>query len=198
MFDAGCRYIGFGGESASPSVLKFMGKGGQMLAYGTRKYHGFDLPETMVTGFGQTVQAGVHANLTWMLGFPGSSIEDEKHSVAFMEWQKEVYPGPVNERMFCATAYPGTPMFRMQAVKERLASAFGIAFDGAGQPIADDAFLQYVLSLDDADKVLAGKDGRPVNFGLMSDDLFLQVRAHIDAGETQKILSLTETQPCRI
>lgn len=192
---AGCVYLGFGAESASPRILEAMGKGGKMLAGGTVKLGqngGSDVPAAMVNGYLATVGAGIHGNCTWILSFPNSTVADEKASVAFMQWQKTVVKNPatINEKFFTAAAYPGTRMFTMPVVRERLARGFGLSFNGGGQPVADEALKEYVLQLGDASKVLTARSGRPVFYGDTTEDQFLRMRELVDGGKTAEILAL--------
>lgn len=193
LMEAGCVYVGFGAESASPAVLLAMGKGGFMLANGTERIGGFDLPKTMLEGYRNTVEAGLHGNCTWIMGYPCEDLRELKHSVAFIAWQKTLLnnPAAVNSRMFTATAYPGTEMFKNPKVQARLARGFGLNFGADGQPICDDALLEYCLELDDATKVLVDKCGEAVYYGDMTSSQFGKARELADAGRTEDILSLT-------
>ena len=204
MARSGCVYIGFGAESASPNTLEHMRKGGHILRRGTQRINGYDLPTTMVEGIRKCREVGIHANCTWIMGFPGERLDDLKASVAFILWQRGLYtqgftPGTpeyanqvasVNSRMFTATAYPGTEMFALPSVRDKLTKNFGIAFDKVGQPLFDAAFRNYVLELDDATKLMHGTDGQPLNFGAMPDDKFVEARALADRGEIEKILDI--------
>ncbi len=192
MAEAGCVYIGFGAESASPRVLLAMNKGGMMLGNGVERVNGYDLPRTMLEGYRNTIAAGIHGNCTWIASYPGATLEDEKHSAAFIEWQKGLVDNPaaVNQRMFVATAYPSTAMFEHPIVKARLEDGFGISFGRDGQPICDEALLDYCLSLDDATKVMTDKKGRHVFYGDTTEDTFLRIRELADKGDTAGILSL--------
>ena len=76
MYNAGYRYIGFGAESASPRMLELMGKGGSMLRHGVEEVFGFDVPITMMVGIKNTIEAGIHANCTWIMGYPGETLDD--------------------------------------------------------------------------------------------------------------------------
>lgn len=207
MSRAGCVYIGFGAESASPRVLEAMGKGGFILSNGAVRIHGHDFPTAMVEGVRRTRDAGIHGNCTWIMGYPGETLEDLKTSVAFIRWQLELHTsglppgspelegaqGGVNRSMFTATAYPGTDMFRDPYVQEVLAREFGLRFDPvSGEPVADEALHHYVLELDDATKVLHSREGRPLNFSAMSLETFLEARALADRGELFRILDLEE------
>ena len=63
--------------------------------------------------------------------------------------------------------------------------------DNVGEPICDDNFHKYVLELDDATKILNGKDGEPVNFGGMSMGQFLQAREYVNNDQIEKILEMS-------
>lgn len=208
MARSGCIYIGFGAESASKRILYRMDKGGFIVKRNgverTTTVNGYEFPETMVEAVLNCKTFGVHGNCTWIMGYPGESLGDLQTSVAFILWQEEVAtkgiaPGTpeydaaaasINKRMFTATAYPGTAMFREPKVRDELSLNFGINFDPSGQPIVDDALYRYVLELDDATKVLYGKDGRPLNFGEMPMEQFLEARSYIDSGRIHKILEM--------
>lgn len=206
MAESGCVYIGFGAESASEHTLTSMKKGGFILSNGTSniKVNGnhYEFPNTMMNAIKTCKSAGIHANCTWIMGYPGEELEHLKTSVAFILWQQsflssefeegtpecEQAKSYVNSKMFTATAYPGTEMWR--GVKDELFNHFGITHDEFGQPVPDDAFHQYVLELDDATKVLNGKNGDPVNFGAMPLDEFLEAREYVDTGNIEKILEM--------
>ena len=206
MAESGCVYIGFGAESASPHTLTAMQKRGFILRNGVTPTNvngrTYEFPTTMMTAVENCKKAGIHGNCTWIMAFPGEGLEHLQTSVAFIKWQQEFlsaeltpgsedYRGPVksvNARMFTATAYPGTEMWRM--VKPQLTEHFGITFDDKGTPVCDEAFHHYVLELDDATKVLKSQTGQPVNFGSMPLDKFLEARDYIDSGEIEKILEM--------
>lgn len=185
MAASGCQYIGFGAESASPRVLESMGKGGRMFIKGVEYLPGaFTVPLTMTLGVRNVHAAGMHANLTWIMGWPGETLLDLKHTVAFMLWQRDLVGHDVNTSLFIATAYPGTEMWKHPHVQKVLGEKFGIT--GAH----DDALRSYVLELNDATKLLTGKDGSPVNFSAMPDRTFMKVREYVEAGETEKVMWL--------
>lgn len=208
MAKAGCVYIGFGAESASASVLNRMNKGGFIVKPGleTVRVNGKDyqFPKTMMRGIMDCRRVGIHSNCTWIMAYPGETLEDLKTSVAFILWQRELYtegltPGTpdyatalasVNQRMFVATAYPGTAMFKDPAAKGLLSKTFGIAFGDDGEPVCDEALRRYVLELDDATKVMHNAAGEPLNFGAMTMDQFLEARAYVDSGQIEKILEM--------
>tara|TARA_R110001583_G_scaffold100842_3_gene246982 strand:+ start:279 stop:1961 length:1683 start_codon:yes stop_codon:yes gene_type:complete len=206
MAKSGCVYIGFGAESASPSTLKKMQKGGFILRNGIENIivngSSYGFPKTMVDAIRNCRDTGIHANCTWIMAYPGETLADLKISVAFILWQQRFWTegikigseqyksalAGVNSKMFTATAYPGTDMWKV--VKPKLQQHFDISYSKFGQPICDDNFHNYVLELDDATKILNDKDGDPVNFGDMPMDQFLQAREHIDSGEIDKILNM--------
>jgi len=206
MAESGCVYIGFGAESASSHTLGLMQKRGFILKNGLtqKKVNGkiYDFPTTMMDAVVNCEKAGIHGNCTWIMAFPGEELEHLKTSVAFIKWQQEFLSNhlengtdeyftainSVNSKMFTATAYPGTKMWKM--VKPELTKHFGITYDSRGEPVCDDAFHNYVLELDDATKVLDDKDGNPVNFGAMPMEEFLQAREHVNNNEIEKILDM--------
>lgn len=206
MAESGCVYIGFGAESASKHTLTLMKKGGFILKNGmtSKKVNGtaHEFPTTMVTAVENCKKSGVHGNCTWIMAYPGEGLKHLKTSVAFIKWQQDFWtsgltPGTqehnlsydgVNRRMFTATAYPGTAMWKV--VRPALTEHFDIAFDKFGEPICDENFHKYVLELDDATKVLNDKNGNPVNFGSMPMDQFLQAREHVNNDEIEKILEM--------
>ena len=207
MAESGCIYIGFGAESASPTTLKRMQKGGFILKRGMHRPPGADreFPTTMVDAIHNCRTYGIHSNCTWIMGYPGETLADLQTSVAFIMWQydtttKDLVVGSkdyevalwsINRKMFTATAYPGTEMFRDPAVRSLLTLNFGIHFDETGEPVCDEALRQYILELDDATKLLHGKDGQPLNYSAMNMDTFLEARRHIDEGHIERILDMT-------
>ena len=206
MAESGCVYIGFGAESADAYTLELMNKGGFILKNGIIKknINGkiYNFPKTMVNAVENCRKAGIHANCTWIMAYPGEELKHLQTSVAFIIWQKEFWtegiePGTkdyknlengINQKMFTATAYPGTEMWT--AVKQRLNKHFDIKFDSFGEPICDENFRSYVLELDDATKVLNDKNGNPVNFSEMPLNIFLQAREYIDNNQVEKILEM--------
>ena len=194
MARGGCVYIGFGAESASPHTLKHMKKGGFILKNGLTptKINGkvYEFPTTMVNAVKNCKKAGIHANCTWIMAYPGEGLEHLKTSVAFILWQQKFWSdkNSVNRKMFTATAYPGTTMWKV--VRPKLEKHFNIRFNSLGEPICDENFHNYVLELDDATKVLNDKDGTPVNFGDMPLKTFLKARECVDSDNIEKILDL--------
>jgi len=206
MAEGGCRYIGFGAESADSYVLKKMNKGGFILKNGitekTVNGSTYGFPTTMVTAVENCKDVGIHANCTWIMAYPGEELKHLKTSVAFILWQQDfwtqgidpdteeyqVSKDSVNQRMFTATAYPGTEMWRV--VKNQITEHFDISFNRFGEPICDEHFHKYVLELDDATKVLDDKNGNPVNFGNMPLDTFLKARDCVDNDRIEEVLEL--------
>ena len=208
MAKAGCKYIGFGPESASPKVLEAIGKGGHTLSNGMMdvivggKTHVF--PRSMVVGIQNALENDIHSNCTWILACPTETLEDLKETALFMLWQQEYYASKglpidsVNTRMFTLTWYPGTTIINYERVRRELTRVFGITFQPAApnsggvqwEPVYDERFLTYMLELDDATKVLHSETGEPLNFGDMPTDQFLQAREYIDSGQTLKILDM--------
>jgi len=204
MAKSGCVYIGFGAESASASVLDRMDKGGFILRRGLTEINGYKLPVTMVEGVKNCREWNIHANCTWIMGYPGETIQDLKTSAAFILWQKELYldgltPGSqeyemalksVNQKMFTATAYPGTALFKEPVVKEALSEKFKISFDKNGDPEFDDAFKHYVMQLDDATKILKNQKDESLNFSDIPLEQFLEARSLVDNGQLEKIMDM--------
>ena len=206
MAESGCVYIGFGAESAAENTLTNMKKGGFILKNGftPTQVNGrtYRFPTTMVDAVKNCRDANIHGNCTWIMAYPGETLEDLQTSVAFITWQQDFWTkgcaagsseykrmrSGVNRKMFTATAYPGTEMWNV--VKPKLQEHFDISFDAFGQPKCDENFHHYVLELDDATKILDDKNGNPVNFGELSLDTFLQVREHIDNDQIEKILDI--------
>ena len=206
MAQAGCVYIGFGAESANATVLESMGKGGFILKNGMVSDNGYSFPRTMTEGIKAALQAGIHANCTWITGWPGETLEQTQTSVAFMKWQQELYAqglrsgtseheaavSSVNTNMFVATPYPGAELFLHPVVREKLTDVFGIHFErGTYRPIWDANMRRFVGELDDATKVLCDpRSERPLNFSALPDDQYLTMMKLIEQGETLKILDM--------
>jgi len=204
MAKSGCIYIGFGGESASRFVLNEMGKGGFILQNGDIQINDYTFPVTMIEGIKRTKQAGIHANCTWIMGYPGEKLEDLKTTVAFIKWQEDLYThglpfgssdyenarASVNKSMFVATAYPGTEMARHSVVRKKLSETFGIHFDSeTNEAIPDKNLFNYVLELDDATKLLEGKGGI-LYYGDMDEDQFSQAKEYVEKENIYKILEM--------
>ena len=205
MAEAGCVYIGFGGESAHIEVLERMNKGKSVISSGTVPVDEYNFPKVYVEGIKASHQAGIHGNCTWIMGYPGETLEHLKTTVAFIKWQEELHTGglkpsskeyktainSVNKSIFVATAYPGTEMCKEKAVRQKLTENFGIIFYfETNDPIFGNQLREYILELDDASKILSGPSGQPLNFSEMSDDIFLQACEYIRNNEIFKILDM--------
>ena len=209
MAKAGCRYIGFGPESASAKVLEAIGKGGHTLTNGfvdvsvNGGSHAF--PRSMVKGIQNAFKFGIHSNCTWIIGSPTEALADVQESVLFMLWQKEFYEkegisgSSVNAKMFTLTWYPGTTIINYEKVRKELSRVFGLSFtkiSGAKssgieyEPVFDEAFEKYMLELDDATKVLYGSNDEPLNFSDIPINEFIRARELIDSGKTLDILAM--------
>jgi radical SAM superfamily enzyme YgiQ (UPF0313 family) len=204
MARGGCIYIGFGAESASVKTLEAMGKGGFILANGTKNIGGHSFPVTMIEGVRNTMNAGVHGNCTWIMGYPGETLNDLKTSIAFIKWQEDeaarnCMPGTseyqdaknsINKAIFTATAYPGTEMFKHPKIQSALVDVFSLTIDPVkNEPVPDESYRKYVLELNDASKMICSDDGRPLNYSAMPDDQFVEVRNILD---TESIFSILE------
>ena len=192
MAEAGCVYIGFGAESANPRVLNAMQKGGFMNANGTVRINGRDLPRTMVVGYENVIAQKIHGNCTWIRGHISEDISALQDSCAFILWQRELVGKKenVNSRFFTSTFYPGTAMGKHPKVQARLAEGFGLKFDVNGQPVCNDDLLEYVLQLDDADKVLVDKNGNDVFYSEMTPSQFKKCSELLDAGDLEAVMRL--------
>lgn len=209
MAKAGCVFIGFGPESASPSVLTAIGKGGHTLLNGMTEVLvdgvPYSFPRSEVEGIRNCLRVGIHANCTWIVGSPSETLEDVKTTVRFIRWQIQEYERhgtpseAINQAAFSMTWYPGTMMVNNPKVRSVLSNAFGLNFvpiekNSAGtlwEPETDENLYRYLAELDDATKVLYHpKSGKPLHFSEMSDAQFLQVRRCIDEERLFDILSL--------
>ncbi len=208
MAKSGCIYIGVGAESADKKTLYRMVKGGHIVRKNgverMTKVGDFEFPTTMMEGIANCRTLGIHTNATWIMAYPGEALRELQTSVAFIKWQEELYtqgltPGTpeyatakasVNRRMFVATAYPGTSMFKDPSVRALLTKNFGISYHPNGDPVCDEALEKYVEELDDATKVLHGTDGTPINFSDMPMDVFLEARHYADTNHIEKILDM--------
>ncbi len=208
MADAGCKYIGFGPESASARVLEAIGKGGHTLTNGFTnvlvdgRQHAF--PTSMVLGIKHAIEHGIHSNCTWIVGSPTETLDDVKESVLFIKWQTEFYEqfgipaSAVNQKMFTMTWYPGVTLINNQKVRETLSRVFKLTFVPAPpkskvqwEPVMDEHFKTYVEELDDATKVLHDPEtGQPLHFSDMTDDEFIRVRECVDENRLFDILDL--------
>ena len=125
--EAGMRYVGYGLESASPTILKAIDKSGQSVA----KME-LAVEETKrVMG-----EAGV--DTSWMIGAPGETEQTVRDSVDFC---KRVGLKP--SCWFFVTSYPGTTFWQLALDKGLIKKAV----DGQLGPADDDVIEQYFLLL---------------------------------------------------
>lgn len=100
---AGCVYIGFGGESADPYVLKRMNKKNK--------------PEEMSRAVRACQKHNITPNCTWIMGYPGETRESLRRTARFI-----LDHGLSQKNMFVATAYPGTNLF--EEVKDKIFNVY--------------------------------------------------------------------------
>lgn len=103
MSDAGCVWIGYGGESASRRILERM-----------NKKH---TPEQMGHAITWTRSAGIWANMTFICGYPGEREADIRLTGEFMK----VYDLLGN--MFFLNPYPGTQVYEQN--KQKIIDTYG-------------------------------------------------------------------------
>ncbi len=108
MHNAGCVYIGFGGESANRDILKAMNKDND--------------PVQMVRVLQLCREEGIHPNATWMMGWPGETRAQVRETARFITKY-----APENRSLFVATAYPRTSLF--DEVKDRIYERYGTLKD---------------------------------------------------------------------
>jgi radical SAM superfamily enzyme YgiQ (UPF0313 family) len=89
--DVGLTYISFGGESASPRLLKEMGKG--------------QTPEQMVAAIDATHSAQVNPLMSFIVGFPGETTDDIIATAQFFV-DHQVHPD-----LFFMQPYPGSKLY---------------------------------------------------------------------------------------
>ena len=146
MAGSGCIYIGYGGESASQPILDAMEKRITV--------------DEMRDAVRNTKRVGITPNLTWISGYPGETRDDLRATARFI-----LDEDLANKRMFVATPYPGTPLFR--EALPRIQAHFPTVRD-------------YVAGLGDADRLL-------VNLSAMPDREFRECRELIEQGELARI-----------
>ena len=209
MAQAGCVFIGFGPESASPNVIKAIGKGGHTLTNGMMEVmvdgKPQSFPRSMIEGVHNAWRFGIHSNCTWIVASPTETLEDVKTTVKFIQWQIQecqklgIPAKAINQKMFTMTWYPGTQLINNDSVRKALAKAFNLSFKPAApnaagvlwNPILDANFRRYLLELDDATKVLVDpQSGEPVNFSEIPTDIFLRIRERIDTNNFFQILEM--------
>ncbi len=91
MKRAGCEFLGFGFESASPEILANMNKKAS--------------PEKAATAIRQTREAGITANGTFIAGYPTETKDTLRETARFMK------DNDCLNSIFFATPYPGTVLY---------------------------------------------------------------------------------------
>ena len=123
--EAGLRHIGYGVESASPTILKTIDKSGQ------------SLPKLELAII-ETQRILGYADTSWMVGSPGETKETIQESVDFC---KRVGLQP--EVFFFVTAYPATAFWALALNRGLIRKAV----TGEVGPADDDIIEQYFLRL---------------------------------------------------
>jgi anaerobic magnesium-protoporphyrin IX monomethyl ester cyclase len=91
MYQAGCRWVGYGIESGSPKILKAMNKKATV--------------EQARQAILNTRAVGIFPNTTFIFGYPGEDGETVQETLDFKRELGIKCPS------FYATPYPGTPLF---------------------------------------------------------------------------------------
>lgn len=124
-YEVGMRQVGYGAESASPTILKAIDKSGQT-------------PEKMAIAIKETQRVMGYADCSFMIGSPGESRTTVQETVDFCR-QVDLHP----EVFFFTTAYPGTSFWQLALDKGLIRKAV----TGAKGPANDDIIEQYFLRL---------------------------------------------------
>ncbi|MCX8177512.1 MAG: B12-binding domain-containing radical SAM protein [Candidatus Bathyarchaeota archaeon] len=98
MRDAGCEAITLGVESASPNILRAVGKGTS--------------PEQNEKAVRIIKEAGISVIVSVIIGYPGETMKDVNLTLEFIKKLK-----PDDAYLCIATPYPGTELYRL--VKEK-------------------------------------------------------------------------------
>lgn len=141
-----CVYLGFGGESANRDILAAMKKQND--------------PDVMVEVLAKCREAGIYANVSWMMGWPGETLEQVRETTEFI-----LKYAPENPRMFVTTAYPKTELW--DQVKDKVLDRYG-------------SVIRYVEALGDATLPM-------VNYSAMPEGEFLDVAEYARWGQLEKI-----------
>ena len=124
-YEAGMRHVGYGVESASPTILKAIDKSGQTL-------------EKMEVAVQETQRIFGYADCSFMIGSPGETEGTVRETMDFCRrvgLQPEVF--------FFTTAYPGTTFWQL-ALDRGLITKSVIGQSG---PADDDMIERYFLRL---------------------------------------------------
>lgn len=146
-YQVGMRQVGYGIESASPSILSAIDKSGQTI-------------EKMEIAVAETQRIMGYADCSFMIGSPGETEHTIQESVEFC---KKVGLQP--EVFFFTTAYPATPFWQL-ALDTGLITK---AVTGKKGEVTEDIIEQYFLIL--------GEQGDNVrtNFSDLSDDYLIKL-----------------------
>lgn len=134
--DAGCVYIGFGGESADETVLRNMNKKNN--------------PAQMAAGVQVCQRHGITPNCTWIMGYPGEDRAALRRTCRFI-----IDHGLSQKNMFVATAYPGTTFF--EQVKDKILAVYPSLYDyvldldDASKTLGRDGKILNYSAMDDAE-----------------------------------------------
>jgi len=146
-YEVGWRQVGYGVESASPTILKLIDKSGQTV-------------EKMETAILETQRVMGYADCSFMIASPGESEKTVKETVDFC---KKVGLAP--EVFFFTTAYPATPFWDLALEK----GLIGKAVTGKNCEADDDIIEQFFIKL--------GEQGDEVrtNFSDLSDEKIIDL-----------------------
>jgi radical SAM superfamily enzyme YgiQ (UPF0313 family) len=97
VYKAGCRWIGYGIESGSQSILNLMNKKVNVDASKRALF--------------ATKQAGIYPNTSFIYGYPGESKKTVKETICFCK-ETEIKPN-----FFFATPYPGSKLYADNELK---------------------------------------------------------------------------------
>lgn len=179
LADSGLVYIGFGGESASKRILKCMNKGSKVINSEDYKYDDYVFPKIYVDALENCKENNLHANMTWMMGYPHESLEELQTTISFILFVEDkgyVEKKYNNHSLFIATAYPNTHLFNEEIVQYKINKAFS-------------SFKEYVYALDDATKMIENNEVL-LNYSDMDDETFLEVRGLIEKDKLEEVLDL--------
>ena len=124
-YEVGMRQVGYGVESASPTILKNIDKSGQT-------------PERIEIAVKETQRIFGYADCSFMIGSPGETAETVKETVDFC---KKVGLNP--EVFFFTTAYPATKFWDLAMESGLIAKAV----TGQKGPADEDIVEEYFLKL---------------------------------------------------
>lgn len=146
-FEAGMRQVGYGVESASPTILKSIDKSGQTV-------------EKMEVAIRETQRVMGYADCSFMIGSPGESKTTVQETVEFC---KKVGLRP--EVFFFTTAYPATTFWQLALEKGLITQAV----TGQKGPADENMIEEYLVRL--------GEQGEQVrtNFSDLPDEEVIEL-----------------------